>query len=36
MTRTLDNCSVIKKQIKRGIGEPERYCNINKCLGYSG
>lgn len=32
--RTLDNCSLIQKMIKRGIGEPEQYHNINKCLGY--
>lgn len=32
--RTLDNCSLIQKMIKQGIGEPEQYHNINKCLGY--
>lgn len=35
MTRTIYNCSVIQKQVKRGIGEPERYYNLNKCLGYA-
>lgn len=33
-SRTLDNCSLIKKMIKSGIGEPEQMYNINKCLGY--
>lgn len=35
MQRTLENCSLIKRNVKRGIGEPEQYYNINKCLGYA-
>lgn len=35
MTRTIYNCSVIQKQVNRGIGEPERYLTLNKCLGYA-
>ena len=35
MTRTIYNCSIVKKQVKRGIGEPERYYMIEKCLGYA-
>jgi len=34
MTKTLENCSLIKKMVKKGEGEPERLFNINKCLGY--
>lgn len=34
MTRTIENCSVIKKSVSKGIGEPERYWHLNKCLGY--
>lgn len=33
MKRTLDNCTVIKHNIKEGIGSPEQYSG--KCLGYS-
>lgn len=32
--RTLDNCSLIKRMVKSGIGEPDRYYNINRCQGY--
>lgn len=35
MQRTLDNCSLIKKRIKKGIGEPKQYYNLNKCEGYT-
>lgn len=33
-TRTLENCSLIKKAVRRGIGEPEQ--RNGKCLGYGG
>ena len=32
--RTIENCSVIKRAVAEGIGEPERFWNLNKCLGY--
>ena len=32
--RTLDNCTLIKKCVKAGIGEPQQWYNINKCEGY--
>lgn len=35
MIRTVYNCSIIKKQVKRDIGEPERYYMIKRCLGYA-
>lgn len=35
MQRTLENCTLIKKCIKKGIGEPEQYRNLNKCVGYA-
>lgn len=35
MTRTIYNCSVVQKQVNRGIGKPEQYYNLNKCLGYA-
>lgn len=35
MQRTLTNCALIKKQVKSGVGEPEQYYNLNKCLGYA-
>ena len=35
MQRTLENCSLIKKCVKRGIGEPTQYYNINRCEGYA-
>lgn len=35
MQRTLDNCTLIKKLVKDGIGEPEQYYNLNKCSGYT-
>lgn len=35
MQRTLATCSLIKKQVKLGVGEPEQYYNLNKCLGYA-
>jgi len=34
MTKTNENCSLIKEMVKKGEGEPERYFNINRCLGY--
>lgn len=33
--KTIDNCTVIKNAVKRGIGKPEQYYNLNKCLGYA-
>lgn len=32
MKRTLDNCSLIKKCVRKGIGEPEQ--RNGSCLGY--
>lgn len=32
MKRTLYNCSMIKKMVAKGIGEPERY--YVTCAGY--
>ena len=32
--RTLENCVLIKACVKLGIGEPTRYWNLDKCLGY--
>ena len=32
--RTLDNCSLIKRNVNKGIGEPEQH--NRKCLGYGG
>ena len=34
MTRTIENCTLIKKCVKDGTGEPERFWNINRCEGY--
>ena len=34
MSRTIDNCSLIKKNAKSGVGAPDRFYNINKCEGY--
>ena len=35
MPRTIENCTLIKKGIKQGIGEPTRFYNVNKCEGYA-
>jgi len=35
VTRTPENCSLIKKGLKTGLGEPKIYYNVNKCEGYS-
>ena len=35
MQRTIENCTLIKKGIKQGIGEPTRFYNVNKCEGYA-
>lgn len=35
MQRTLANCSLIKRQAQLGVGKPEQYYNLNKCLGYA-
>ena len=34
MKRTLDNCTLIQKCVRMGIGTPEQYHDINKCFGY--
>lgn len=34
MKRTLENCSLIKKAVAQGIGEPEQ--RNERCLGYGG
>lgn len=34
MQRTLENCTLIQKCVRKGIGEPEQFPNINKCFGY--
>ena len=34
MTRTIENCTLIKKCVKNGLGEPDRFWNINRCEGY--
>lgn len=34
MTRTIENCSLIRKGEKTGIGVPDRLYYINKCEGY--
>lgn len=34
MQRTIENCSLIKSCVKKGIGEPKRFWHINKCEGY--
>ena len=34
MQRTLDNCTLIKRCVKAGIGEPQQWYNIQKCEGY--
>lgn len=34
MTRTIENCALIKRMIRRGEGEPER--QDDRCLGYAG
>ena len=34
MQRTIENCTFIQKCIRKGIGEPKRFYNINKCEGY--
>ena len=31
--RTLANCSLIKKQVKLGVGKPEQYYNLRLCKG---
>lgn len=33
--RTIENCSIIKKCVKAGIGEPTQYYNIKRCEGYA-
>lgn len=33
--RTIENCTVIKKCIKEGIGEPKQYYYLNRCEGYA-
>lgn len=35
MKRTLENCTLIKKCVAKGIGAPEQYRNLNKCMGYA-
>lgn len=35
MKRTLDNCTLIKECVKKGIGEPKQYYNIERCEGYA-
>lgn len=32
--RTIENCSIIKRGIRMGLGEPLRFRPINKCNGY--
>ena len=32
--RKINNCSIIKKAVEKGIGVPVRYWYLNKCLGY--
>lgn len=34
MKRTLDNCTLIKKCVKLGIGEPKKFRSIQQCEGY--
>lgn len=35
MQRTLDNCTLIKKNVELGIGKPDQYYYLNKCDGYT-
>lgn len=35
MQRTLENCTLIKKCVAKGIGEPEQYPDQSKCIGYA-
>ena len=35
MKRTFENCTLIKRCIRAGIGEPEQHPNLNKCVGYA-
>lgn len=32
--RTIENCTLIQKCVKKGIGEPQQWHFINKCEGY--
>ena len=31
--RTIENCSIIQRCVKAGIGEPQRWYNIERCEG---
>lgn len=33
--RTIENCSIVKRCVEEGLGEPQRWYNINKCEGYA-
>lgn len=35
MQRTLDNCDLIKRCVKAGMGEPKQYYFLNRCEGYT-
>ena len=35
MQRTIENCTLIQKGVKQGLGEPNRFYNVNKCEGYA-
>lgn len=35
MKRTLENCSLIQRCVKRGVGEPRQFKDINQCEGYA-
>ena len=35
MKRTLENCSLIQRCVKRGIGEPRQFKDTNQCEGYA-
>ena len=32
--KTIENCSLVREKTKQGIGEPQRWWNIDKCAGY--
>lgn len=34
MQKTIENCSLIRHCVKKGIGEPDRFFYVNKCGGY--
>lgn len=34
MIRTIENCSLVKRMVRKGAGEPER--EGDRCLGYAG